>query len=65
MATGQTEGEFVTELRPCDVLFGRGSGPNDHEGNIRFRQLVAERKQEYLATNHRQTKAKRRNDPQI
>ena len=31
---------------------------NDHEGNIRFRLLVNERKGEYLATNHRQTKAK-------
>jgi hypothetical protein len=49
---------YITELYPADVLFGRGSGPNDHEGNIRFRGLVAERKQEYLATNHRQTKAK-------
>jgi hypothetical protein len=48
---------YVTELRPADVLFGRGSGPNDHEGNIRFRQRVADRKDEYLATNHRMTKA--------
>lgn len=50
--------QYVSELRPYDVLFGRGSGPNDHEGNIRFRQLVAERKPEYMATNHRMTKAK-------
>ena len=50
--------EFVTELNSHDVLFGRGSGPNDHEGNIRFRKLVAERKEEYMATNHRMTKAK-------
>ena len=50
--------KYVTELRSSDVLFGRGSGPNDHEGNIRFRQLVAERKVEYMATNHRMTKAK-------
>lgn len=49
--------KYVFELRPADVLFGRGSGPNDHEGNIRFRQLVAERKGEYMATNHRVTKA--------
>lgn len=49
-------GTYVTELRPCDVLFGRGSGPNDHEGNVRFRQFVAARKTEYMATNHRQTK---------
>ena len=51
-------GVIVTELGPYDVLFGRGSGPNDHEGNIRFRKLVAERKAEYMATNHRMTKAK-------
>lgn len=49
---------YVTELRSTDVLFGRGSGPNDHEGNIRFRQRVADRKDEYLATNHRMTKSK-------
>jgi hypothetical protein len=54
---GLNHGRYVTELRPCDVLFGRGSGPNDHEGNIRFRQLVAERKSEYMATSHRVTKA--------
>ena len=51
-------GHFITIINPNDVLFGRGSGPNDHEGNIRFRDLVGERKAEYMATNHRQTKAK-------
>jgi hypothetical protein len=49
---------FVTVITPNDVLFGRGSGPNDHEGNIRFRDSVSLRKGEYMATNHRQTKAK-------
>ena len=48
----------MSKLGPYDVLFGRGSGPNDHERNIRFRKLVAERKAEYMATNHRTTKAK-------
>jgi len=48
--------QYVTDLHPHDVLFGRGSGPNDHEGNIRFRQYVAERKASYMATNHRATK---------
>ncbi|KAL3909760.1 MAG: hypothetical protein SGILL_007959, partial [Bacillariaceae sp.] len=52
-----TRGEYVTDVTSEDVLFGRGSGPNDHEGNIQFRELVATRKQEYMATNHRQTKA--------
>ncbi len=51
-------GHYITQINPNDVLFGRGSGPNDHEGNIRFRDLVGERKAEYMATNHRQTKAK-------
>lgn len=51
-------GQYVTVVNPNDVLFGRGSGPNDHEGNIRFRDMVAQRKAEYMATNHRQTKAK-------
>lgn len=48
---------YTTELLPNDVLFGRGSGPNEHEGNIRFRRMVAERKEQYLGTNHRITKA--------
>ena len=50
--------KYVTVLNTNDVLFGRGSGPNDHEGNIKFRELVSQRKTEYMATNHRQTKAK-------
>jgi hypothetical protein len=50
--------QWVTSLKSTDVLFGRGSGPNDHEGNVLFRSLIRERKSEYMATNHRQTKAK-------
>jgi len=49
--------QYITAVNPTDVLFGRGSGPNDHEGNIRFRNVVANRKAEYMSTNHRQTKA--------
>ena len=49
--------ECVLEVMQDDVLLGRGSGPNDHVGNIKFRDLVAERKSQYLSTNHRQTKA--------
>lgn len=50
--------QYVTSITPSDVLFGRGSGPNDHEGNVKFREIVSQRKGEYMATNHRQTKAK-------
>jgi hypothetical protein len=31
---------FVQELSENDVLLGRGTGPNEHQGNIRFRALV-------------------------
>ena len=33
---------IYTQLQDDDVLLGRGTGPNDFEGNIRFRQLVGE-----------------------
>lgn len=58
MAEGSLVPSYITELRPCDVLLGRGSGSNDHEGNIRFRQIVSKRKDEYMATNHRMTKVR-------
>jgi hypothetical protein len=54
----QQQKEIITKLSPDDVLFGRGAGPNQHEGNIRFRRLIAERKAEYMATSHRVVKAK-------
>ena len=47
---------YVTELRDEDVLFGRGSGPNDHIGNVTFRAFVAERKYDYNTTNQRAQK---------
>jgi hypothetical protein len=50
--------KYTTELGATDVLLGRGSGPNDHVGNVHFRELVSERKAEYMATNHRMTKTK-------
>ena len=56
MESNAQQQQYVTELQPHDVLFGRGSGPNDHEGNVRFRQYVADRKAAYMATNHRATK---------
>mmetsp|Transcript_2755 Transcript_2755/g.3264 ORF Transcript_2755/g.3264 Transcript_2755/m.3264 type:complete len:185 (+) Transcript_2755:1-555(+) len=52
-----SKSEVVLEVLPNDVLLGRGSGPNDHIGNIKFRDLIASRKQEYLSTNNRQAKA--------
>ena len=48
--------QYVTELSASDVLFGRGSGPNDHPGNVKFREYVSVRKAAYMATSHRLTK---------
>ena len=55
---GNRKHTYIMALSANDVLCGRGSGPNDHEGNIRFRQLVLSRKAEYLSTNARQTKSR-------
>jgi hypothetical protein len=33
---------FIKELGKNDILLGRGTGPNEHEGNVRFRSLAAE-----------------------
>jgi hypothetical protein len=34
--------KLLKELGPNDVLLGRGTGPNEYVGNIRFRALVCE-----------------------
>lgn len=39
-----------------DVYFGRGTGSNDHQGNLRFRQIVNENKAQYNFTSNRQQK---------
>jgi len=43
---------------PNDILLGRGSGPNQFEGNKQFRRLVEERKDEYMASNKHKEKKK-------
>jgi hypothetical protein len=43
----------VGDLHPDDVLMGRGVARNDHSGNVRYREIVARHKEEYLATNKR------------
>ena len=46
-------GSYVTDLRTNDILCGRGSGPNDHIGNINFRELIALERDNYLGTSSR------------
>ena len=52
-----------TSLAKNDILCGRGSGPNEHIGNVEFRKLVLTRKVEYNNANtSRATKGKIAND---
>lgn len=42
MASSFKNPGIITDLRKNDVLLGRGTGPNEHEGNIRFRMVAAD-----------------------
>eukprot|EP00934_Nitzschia_sp_Nitz4_P003424 Nitzschia sp. Nitz4//scaffold22_size323478//317811//319128//NITZ4_000598-RA/size323478-snap-gene-0.575-mRNA-1//-1//CDS//3329543210//3414//frame0 len=48
----------ITDVKPHDVLSGRGGATNSHSGNRAFRQLVKEYQSEYLA-------AKKRDKPSV
>jgi hypothetical protein len=43
-----TDAGINSELRPADILMGRGTGPNQHSGNVRFRALVYETFAKYM-----------------
>jgi hypothetical protein len=47
---------FVTSVGPYDVLLGRGAPMVNFAGNVRFRELVAARLEEYSRARRRQTK---------
>jgi hypothetical protein len=44
---GNKEQLLVSELSDHDVLLGRGTGPNEHQGNKMLRSLVAKFQKEY------------------
>jgi hypothetical protein len=46
----------ISQLGRDDVLLGRGTGPNEHLGNIRFRQMLLEQKKAYKKAKTRQEK---------
>ncbi|KAL7499629.1 hypothetical protein ACHAWT_010326 [Skeletonema menzelii] len=48
----------VTELYDHDVVLGRGSGPNDRQGNINFRLLCQEKKIAYIEATSRDEKGR-------
>jgi len=58
MAASASSGKAITvkELRPNDVLLGRGPGLSHYEGNLRFRRLVDERRFAYVSTQKRKDK---------
>jgi len=39
--------EVVEDIHSHDILFGRGNGVNNRDGNIFFRKLVSQRKRDY------------------
>ncbi|KAL7530071.1 hypothetical protein ACHAXR_005898 [Thalassiosira sp. AJA248-18] len=41
--------EYITEVTNNDVICGRGGAVNNHPGNRRFRQFIAEFKHQYLS----------------
>lgn len=52
------EFQYVTELHDHDVVLGRGSGPNDRQGNINFRSLCHEKKIAYIEATSRDKKGR-------
>ena len=56
--SGHQQKQLVHKINQFDVLTGRGSGPYEQAGNVHFRELVARRKEEYLALNQRDSKMK-------
>lgn len=47
---------LVTQLGPYDVLMGRGALATDYEGNLRLREMVRTRQDEYIRTPKRNRK---------
>lgn len=48
--------EVVTKVEMDDILLGRGALAIGNEGNVRFRNLIRNRKVEYMSTNRRMKK---------
>lgn len=49
-AATKIKGTWVSDLKDDDVLLGRGQPILNYPGNLKFRQLVKDNKQEYLAS---------------
>ena len=51
-----SDDNVVTHVGPNDVLMGRGAPSTEYTGNMRFRQLVLERRDEYVRVDKRKDK---------
>lgn len=47
---GTRELEYIVDLNDNDVLLGRGQPILNYSGNVRFRKLIQERKEQYTST---------------
>jgi hypothetical protein len=56
IAPQRTLGRATIDLRRQDVLLGRGSGSNEHQGNLMYRSLVKAKKEEYTSCTTRKDK---------
>jgi hypothetical protein len=56
LAPQRTLGRATIDVRRHDVLLGRGSGTNEHQGNLMYRSLVKAKKEEYISCTSRQDK---------
>jgi hypothetical protein len=56
LAPQRTLGRVAIDLQRQDVLLGRGSGSNEHQGNLMYRSLVKAKKEEYISCTTRQDK---------
>mmetsp|Transcript_28469 Transcript_28469/g.51585 ORF Transcript_28469/g.51585 Transcript_28469/m.51585 type:complete len:306 (+) Transcript_28469:155-1072(+) len=45
---------LITDVNPNDILLGRGSGVNSNVGNVRFRDVVDQRRDEYCGATKEQ-----------
>ena len=55
-AAGASKYNLVTKLGPYDVLMGRGALATDYEGNLRLREMVRLRQDEYIRAAKRNRK---------
>jgi len=46
--------QLVKTVNSSDVLAGRGNGPNKHAGNIVFRQIVADKREDYSRSSNKE-----------